>query len=84
MIITPITRAALTETCRKVAEGLGPALVNIHGQPVGLALTLFGMGQRTEMSFISNVQRDELIRVLEVWLHSLKRGDVPTGLILPG
>lgn len=80
-IIIPITRASLTESCKRVVEEMDPALTKIHGERVGYALVLFPMGALTDFAWASDVQTEGLIRVLQELIRSLQNRGIAGGLI---
>jgi hypothetical protein len=75
-IITPITEGALAANLQKIAPELDRALVAAHGRQVGFAVILFEFGPLTTLSYVSNAERDGLIRTMREWLDRLERGQV--------
>lgn len=80
-IILPITRASLGESCKAIATELDPALIQRHGERVGYAVVLFPLGALTDFAWVSDVQTDGLIKVLQEVIKSLQTRGMAGGLI---
>lgn len=75
MIITPLTEAALAANLQKIPE-LDRALTAAHGRQVGFAVILFEFGPLTTLSYVSNAEREGLIRTMREWLDRLEAGRI--------
>jgi hypothetical protein len=81
-IIRPITEAALTANLEKIAPELDKALSAAHGQRVGFAVILFEFGPLSTLSYVSNAEREGLIKTMREWLDRLESNRIAPGVEL--
>lgn len=66
-----IAREVLDKTCRELAPRLDATLHSQLGERVGFAVLIFNFGEPGDdqfISYVSNAQRDDMIKVLKQWL----------------
>lgn len=72
-----ITREVLDKTCRELAPRLDATLHAQTGERMGFLVFLFNFGDPGDdsyLSYVSNAQRDDMIKVVEQWLARQKAG----------
>jgi hypothetical protein len=65
----------LEEVCRDIGKTIGTAIDNNFGPfKVGFALMVFDFGEGGHMTYVSNGQRQEMVRALQELLDHIKKG----------
>lgn len=66
----------LEQTCRGIGNIVGQAIDRQYGKKkVGFALLLFDFGERGSMTYISNAQRQDMVKALYECAASLLAGE---------
>jgi hypothetical protein len=68
------TRADLEAENRRLAGILDDYLKQRHGEAVGFTLFVFDFGDKGNIAYISNAQREDMIKATKEWLARLEAG----------
>lgn len=70
-----IGRKALESACRELAlRTIKPAIARMFGASVGFALVIFDFGEKGDMAYLSDCQREDMVKLVREWLALLEAG----------
>lgn len=69
-----MTRDELEEACRALGDALSQSLPRLLGKQVGFALIIGEFSEKRHMAYVSNVERSDMVKLVEEWLEYQKAG----------
>lgn len=68
------SRTELEDTSRGMARALDEFLKDRFGRRMGFSLFVFEFGEKTNLSYMSNGSREDMIAVVKEWLARVESG----------